>query len=211
MSTDTPEPAQAVPQAVNWRGLCASIRGPPLFEHYQGVIQVLLFMIYLILVIALPVLISAAIGFRTLPRGRDCPSCAQETVPLLSRTIRLADRLLPRLHLQRRWCPPCGWEGLTRAPVPRATPVFVTAVTAARRTRPIRSLELGGRAWMVMLEYWRDQGRCYGRLLFVAPSGKLWTDPLAAFDAATQKEVVDQALALSDRLLTYRLREVISG
>ena len=171
----------------------------------------LLFTIYLILVIALPVLISAALGFRTLPRGRHCPSCAQETLPLVARWIRLARVFAPRLDLQRRWCPPCGWEGLTRAAIPRTTPVFVTSVTAARRTRPIRSLELGGRAWMVMLEHWREQGRCYGRLLFVGPSGKLWSDPLAAFDAPTQKEVVEQAIALSDRLLTYRLREVISG
>ena len=60
-------------------------------------------------------------------------------------------------------------------------------------------------------EYWRERGRCYGRLLFVGPSGRLWCDPLAAFHGQTQRDVMGQALALSDRLLAYRLREVISG
>jgi hypothetical protein len=39
----------------------------------------------------------------------------------------------------------------------------------------------------------------------------LWCDPLAAFHGHTRQDVVTQAHALSDRLLAYRLREVISG
>lgn len=72
-------------------------------------------------------------------------------------------------------------------------------------------LEIGGRSWNVMLESWHDHGLCYGRLVFVGPSGKLWSDSNTAFSAATQHEVLAQALSLSDRLLAYRLREVISG
>ena len=170
----------------------------------------LLFTIYLLLVIALPVLLSAAIGYRTLPRGRDCPRCTQETLPVLSGAIRAIQKIYPGFDLQQRWCPVCAWEGFARVGMSTRTPL-VTDVIMARRTRPVRTLDVGGRSWMVMLEYWREHGRCYGRLLFVGPSGKLWCDPLAAFDGPSQNEVVGQALALSDRLLAYRLREVISG
>ncbi|HEY0671384.1 MAG TPA: hypothetical protein VGD27_03905 [Longimicrobiales bacterium] len=171
----------------------------------------LLFATYLVLVIALPVMLSAAIGYRALPRGSACPNCAQDTLPLLSRTIRLLRIIQPQLSLQRRWCPTCSWDGFARAQATIPAPALIGERVTARQTRPLRTLELGGRCWTVMLEYWREQGRCYGRLLFVGPSGKLWCDPLAAFHGHTQDDVTGQALALSDRLLAYRLREVISG
>lgn len=171
----------------------------------------LLFAIYLVLVIALPVMLSAAIGYRSLPRGHACPNCTQETLPLLSHCIRLMKVVHPRLGLQRRWCPVCTWDGWARAyDLPRA-PTLISSAPSSRQTQPLRTLELGGRAWSVMLEHWRERGRCYGRLLFMGPSGKLWCDPLAAFHGPTQRDVMEQALALSDRLLAYRLREVISG
>lgn len=171
----------------------------------------LLFAIYLVLVIALPVMLSAAIGYRSLPRGHACPNCTQETLPLLSRTLRLAKLVYPQLNLQRRWCPVCTWDGWARAYEPPPMPTVVNAVPASRQRLPLRTLELSGHSWSVMLEHWRERGRCYGRLLFVGPSGRLWCDPLAAFHGQTQRDVMAQALALSDRLLTYRLREVISG
>lgn len=171
----------------------------------------LLFATYLVLVIVLPVLLSGVIGYRALPRGSACPNCAQDTFPLLSRTIRLLRKVRPQLALQRRWCPTCAWDGFTRVQDVIPAPALLAGLIPSRQTRKLRTLELGGRSWTVLLEYWREHGRCYGRLLFVGPSGKLWCDPLAAFHGHTQKEVTEQALALSDRLLTYRLREVISG
>jgi hypothetical protein len=176
------------------------------------VIAVLLFAIYLMLVIALPVLLSAAIGYRALPRGTSCPNCAQETLAVVSHSVRIAHVLLPKLTVQRRWCPACAWDGMVRPRTMVAVPAAIMpTAAAARQTHPLRTLELGGRSWTVMLEYWRERGRCYGRLLFVGPSGKLWCDPLAAFHGHSQQDVVTQAHALSDRLLAYRLREVISG
>jgi hypothetical protein len=173
---------------------------------------VLLFALYLILVIALPVVLSAALGYRALPRGRSCPSCSQETLQVVSPGIRILSKVVPKLTLQRRWCPTCAWDGYTRELSLRPAPALVVASTVgARQTQPVRTLELGGRSWHVMLEYWRERGRFYGRLLFVGPSGKLWCDPLAAFHGTSHHDVMAQALALSDRLLTYRLREVISG
>jgi hypothetical protein len=172
---------------------------------------VLLFALYLVLVIALPLVLSAAIGYHALPRGRSCPNCAQETIPVVSRALRIVLKVVPRLTLQRRWCPTCSWDGYSRDPLLHVAPAYAGAAASARRTQPVRTIELGGRPWHVMLEYWRERGRFYGRLLFVGPSGKLWCDPLAAFHGPTHDDVLGQALSLSDRLLTYRLREVISG
>ncbi|MGQ0813092.1 MAG: hypothetical protein ACT4O1_01340 [Gemmatimonadota bacterium] len=169
----------------------------------------LLFALYLVLAIALPVALSALIGFRGLPRSNTCPNCALETLPLLSVPLRIAQRIYGGLALQRRWCPTCGWDGYARGERIRLTKPAAEALP--HRTQLVRTLELGGRAWRVLLESWRERGRCYGRLLFMGPSGKLWCDPDAAFSAPTQHEVLGQALSLSDRLLAYRLREVISG
>jgi hypothetical protein len=172
---------------------------------------VLLFTTYLVLVIALPVMLSAAIGYRSLPRGHACPNCTQETLPLLSHSLRFFRKFYPHLNLQRRWCPVCTWDGWARSTEHTLVPISAASGSTVRQTQPLRTLQLGGRSWSVMLEHWRERGRCYGRLLFVGPSGRLWCDPLAAFHGHTQRDVLEQALALSDRLLTYRLREVISG
>jgi hypothetical protein len=159
------------------------------------------------LVIALPVVVSGLVGFRSLPRGNACPNCAQETLALVSLPVRAARMLHGNFSLQRRWCPTCEWDGFARMrseSAPNATPVTV------RHTQQLRTLELGGRAWRVMLESWREQEHFYGRLLFVGPSGKRVYDADGAFDGSTHDEVIGQALALSDGLLAYRLRDVIS-
>jgi hypothetical protein len=172
--------------------------------------NVVLFAIYLFIVIALPLTLSAIIGFKGLPCGRSCPACKQETLPVLSEFLRVVRRAIPALAIERRWCPTCEWDGYARSPrLPETVMVPLGVIT--RRTQQVRTLELGGRVWRVMLESWRDHGRCYGRLLFVAPSGKLWYDPFASLSAASHSEVVSQARSLSDRLLAYRLRDVISG
>lgn len=168
----------------------------------------LLFAIYLVIVIALPMALSVIVAFRSLPRGKACPNCAQETLPLVSRFVKTAQNL-HGADLQRRWCPACEWDGYARVPVGPAT--VMPYVASARDMQQLRTLELGSRPWHVMLESWRERDRYYGRLVFMGPSGKQWSDPLAAFNAPTRDEMVAQALSLSDRLLTYRLRDVISG
>jgi hypothetical protein len=131
---------------------------------------------------------------------------------MLARVARLT-----RKRLQRRWCAACGWEGVIRLPreaaptVPRpAAPVLTdTRSTATTRTVDVRWLTVDGVSWKVQLECWRQTGRCYGRLVFVEPSGRLWLD-MQPFQGRTDHDVLGQAMALSDRLLASRLREVVS-
>src|SRR5688572_25350630 len=145
-----------------------------------------------------------------MPYGSSCPNCTHDTFPLVSTPLRVLRQLIPRFSLERRWCPVCEWDGYAHARAPLAMQAIPLG-PSAHRMQELRTLEIGGRAWNVRLESWLEAGRVYGRLVFVGPSGKLWSDPSAAFSASTQNEVLSQALSLSDRLLAYRLREVISG
>jgi hypothetical protein len=169
----------------------------------------LLFAVYVLVVVALPLVLSGLLAYRSLPRGRACPNCTQETVHVLSHGLRVLSAV-SLVTLQQRWCPSCLWEGYVRGPA-RSRASRHASAAPIRQTQPLRTLELGGRPWHVMLEYWREYNLCYGRLVFVGPSGRLWSDPLAAFSGTTHTEVVGQALASSDSLLTYRLQAVISG
>lgn len=70
--------------------------------------------VYLFLVFALPLAIAAVVGFRGLPRGRECPGCGADTFQLFVPALAHCSRALPRSVLQRRWCAGCGWEGVAR-------------------------------------------------------------------------------------------------
>ena len=190
--------------------------------HRVGAVS-LLIVLYLLLVIALPLALSAAVSFRTLPEGRNCALCGGDTIRLRSRWLDAASRVLRHEELQRRWCLVCGWEGIARLPVERETPPPETP-KAQPRKRPsiavapgrsgeavnLRSLEVDGSAWRVLLQCWHEADQWYGRLLFIAPSGRLWVDTVEPFAGTSAEEVLDQALALPDRALTLRLRELIS-
>jgi hypothetical protein len=80
----------------------------------------------------------------------------------------------------------------------------------ATQTLDVRSLTLNGTAWRVMLQCWSRTGRFYGRFVFVAPSGRLWLDPVEAITGTSEDEVLGQALALSDGLLARRLRKLVT-
>lgn len=183
----------------------------------------LLIVLYLLLVIALPLGLSAAVSFRTLPEGRNCALCGGETIRLRSRWLNAASRVLRGEELQRRWCLMCGWEGVARLPVereeppssapesrPRKRPSIAVAPGSSGEAVNLRSLEVDGSAWRVLLQCWHDADQWYGRLLFIAPSGRLWVDTVEPFYGASAEEVLDQALALPDRTLALRLRELIS-
>jgi hypothetical protein len=163
------------------------------------------------LVLLLPLGLSAFLAWRGLPVGRPCPRCGADTALLDAGPFaRLARRI--RLPVQYRWCLFCGWEGSTRR-LRRVAPTgpvrIVAGAGAVTRIMDVRRLELDGIAWRVRLECWDQTGVCYGRLVFVEPSGRLWLDarPLAG---RSDRDLLGQALALPDDLLALRLRELVS-
>jgi hypothetical protein len=166
---------------------------------------------YLLLVFMVPVLVSAIVSFRALPRTTTCPRCTRDTALLRARGGSPGRLLLRALRLQRRWCINCGWLGITRR-----TAATVTLTASERAPEPgdvqvldVRSLRLDGRTWRVQLQCWREAARCHGRLVFVDASGRPWPDALQAFSAGTQLEVLGQALSIPDRTLASRLRQLI--
>jgi hypothetical protein len=161
------------------------------------------------------VALSAIVSFRALPVGRHCPRCGSETVQLLARWLRIAGALLLRTNLHRRWCLGCGWEGAVRVhgePVsagPRFRPM-PPAVRHATQTLDVRSLDVDGSSWRVMLQCWGNTGMFYGRLVFVAPSGRLWLDGVESFSGSDQHDVLGQAQSLPSGLLENRLRRLVT-
>ena len=174
---------------------------------------------YLLLVFVLPIALSAVVTYRALPIGRQCPQCSGETLRLCNRWVRLTGGAHRRTQLARRWCLCCGWEGFVRQsrlePVPRA----VAASTRATQIRPtakvtqtldVRELDVDGAPWRVMLQCWGNTGLFYGRLVFVAPSGRLWLDAVESFSGSNEREVLGQALSLPEGLLENRLRRLVT-
>lgn len=179
--------------------------------------MVVLIASYLLLVFVLPIALSAIVSYRALPVGRDCPHCGLRTLQLLSRPLRIASAVHPRAHLHRRWCMECGWEGTVRLPLPsrhaRAPRRPVQVVQAVRRTTQtldVRSLDVDGAPWRVMLQCWGNTGVFYGRLVFVGPSGRLWLDAVESFSGSNQSDVLGQALSLPEGLLESRLRRLVT-
>lgn len=184
----------------------------------------LLIALYLLLVIVLPLALSAAVSYRTLPEGRTCPLCGSETLRLRARFFAAASVITRGNALHRRWCLTCGWEGTCRMPVereyapppaaeppqPRRRQSIAIAPGQSGEAVNLRKLEVDGSAWRVLLQCWCDADQWYGRLLFIAPSGRLWVDTMEPFSGATPHDVMVQALALPDRTLACRLRELIS-
>lgn len=74
----------------------------------------LTWLLFFFLAFGAKLLLAVAMIYLMLDSERDCASCATET---LSLQMTGTDRVLAALSLgyvQRRWCPRCNWEGLTR-------------------------------------------------------------------------------------------------
>ena len=172
---------------------------------------------YLVAVFLIPLVLSAVVSHRSLPLGRSCPQCAGETIPIQIRSLRRLGRLRRRLGVERRWCLECGWLGLVRPPVHPIRPATPGRALPSYRydagfteTLDVRTISIDGRTWRVLLQYWSQTRLCYGRLVFVEPTGRLWTDACEAFSGATRFEVIGQALSVPDGLLSSRLRRILS-
>lgn len=159
---------------------------------------------YLLLVVGLPVGVAILRRFRALPGGALCPHCLTETLWIRSRFWRHARRR-GRPLVQRRWCPGCGWEGLSRpgvVPPPRLDP--------APTTVGLRKLTLDGCAFRVLIRC-RSWGQgWHGRLVFVDTTGAVSAEIVEAFHGSTVADVLSQALALSEHSLAHRLRRALA-
>jgi hypothetical protein len=166
--------------------------------------------IYFLTVLVLPLVVGGAVTYRALPSGRECPHCRRSTLLLASFPLGVLSRI-PGVHVQRRWCLDCGWLGVVRLARPSVRLVVEGRAPdiAAARIIDVRHLLVDGVWWRVRLETWRTGRIWYGRLLFVEPSGRLWTDarPLLG---ATDRDILRQARRLPSGTLTSRLRELVS-
>ncbi len=168
--------------------------------------------LYLLLVIALPLGLSLAMGYRGLPHGRACPLCGGETLRLQTRWLRFV-RLTGGRRLHDRWCPRCGWEGVARVrdvPAERVAARSLAAPGTGAQMIELSEISMDGRAWRVLLQAWSEQGTWRGQLLFVGPLGRIFSDGLAPFSGSSYHEILRQAMALSDPVLAVRLRAVVS-
>ena len=168
--------------------------------------------LYLVLVIALPLALGSLVVFNGLPRTRLCPRCATQTIRLRSRRHRLASRALPADELHSRWCPSCAWAGTARIarqvpPKVRVRSAPAGVVEEARGGLEIRRVELDDGSWRVHLECWAEEDGWHGRLRFVAPGGRAWTDGRAPLTGRSAVQVLSQVLALSDSALVGRIRK----
>lgn len=196
--------------------------------------MVVLIASYLLLVFVLPVALSAIVSYRSLPRGRSCLQCRGDMLLLRSRWLARVAAIERRTGVQRRFCLRCGWEGAVRAVVPdsprptsgswlsrsggrgtvaggsRASGKVPAPTGRSTRTLDVRSLDVDGAAWRVMLQCWGRTGMFYGRFVFVAPTGRLWLDAVESFSGADHTDVLGQALSLPENLLEYRLRRLVT-
>ncbi|HEX6694678.1 MAG TPA: hypothetical protein VF035_08290 [Longimicrobiales bacterium] len=169
-----------------------------------------------------PLALSALLSRRSLPSGTGCPLCAGDTIAIQIRPLHRLGRLRRHIPFERRWCLDCGWLGLVRVLPPARRPAGRPAVNAVQcdggsafdsgftETLDVRTLAIDGRTWRVLLQCWSQTRPCYGRLVFVEPTGRVWADACEAFSGATRFEVIGQALSVPDGLLSSRLRRILS-
>jgi hypothetical protein len=93
------------------------------------------YLLYFFVTVGAKLLLALVMIYFLLPAERGCTDCDGETLLVGGgRAGRMGARLFFG-RIQRRWCPRCGWEGLTRQvrdPVPPAG-VSIGSNTPTRR------------------------------------------------------------------------------
>jgi hypothetical protein len=109
----------------------------------------------------------------------------------------------------------CGWQGtvrLGRELALRGAPSSLAARDAGAAAQAdrvdLRTLDVDGDSWRVMVECWAEDGRWLARLVFVAPGGQVCADQ-RALEGSTVLEVLSQAFRLPEQTLAGRLRRSI--
>jgi hypothetical protein len=90
------------------------------------------YLLYIFVAFIAKAILGVAVCYLILPTERSCDACDEETLPIRMGAV---GRLLARAsggRIQRRWCPRCGSEGMTRTGVPMDTPVAGGRTARAR-------------------------------------------------------------------------------
>ena len=74
----------------------------------------LLWALFFFVAFGAKVLLATAMIYLILDDERACPSCDDETALVRMGPMGRAASALTFGRMQKRWCPRCGWEGLTR-------------------------------------------------------------------------------------------------
>jgi hypothetical protein len=105
----------------------------------------------------------------------------------------------------------CGWRGTTVDRGRAIAPVRIASGRGAAVHEPdrvdLRTLEVDGHPWRVMLECWAEGGRWLARLVFVAPGGQVCADQ-RSLEGDSVLEVISQAFRLPEQTLAGRLRSI---
>ena len=76
--------------------------------------QLLLWIAFFFLTFVAKLLLGVVMCYMIFPVERTCDSCDADTLPVRMGWAGRAMSWLMRGTLQKRWCPRCGWEGMTR-------------------------------------------------------------------------------------------------
>jgi hypothetical protein len=74
----------------------------------------LLWLLFFFIAFGSKVILATAMIYLMLEEERGCPSCDGETVLMRMGFLGGALSRLSSGRVQKRWCPRCGWEGMTR-------------------------------------------------------------------------------------------------
>jgi hypothetical protein len=96
------------------------------------------YLLFLFVAVVAKLVLAALTIFLLFPTDRFCMECDGETLLVRMGTFGRGVSRVLRGALQRRWCPRCGWEGITRVPyrrgnTPDRSPLSAPSPT---RTRP---------------------------------------------------------------------------
>ena len=168
--------------------------------------------LYFLILMVIPLCVGGYVVFNGLTRSRRCPSCGDDTLRLRSWPRRLGSRLLRQEELHLRWCMRCGWRGTARihrlaVPRDRSGRAHPARSPGADRV-DVRSIDLDGSPWRVMVECWAEAGRWKARLVFVAPGGQACNDR-RTFEGPSAVAVISQAFAIPEPTLAGRLRRAL--
>jgi hypothetical protein len=91
------------------------------------------YLLYVVVTFVSKAVLAGIVCWFLVPAERSCDGCDAETLPVRMGGVGRAASWLTGGRLQRRWCPRCRWEGLTRTGgLPSAE-----AGDAARRRRAL--------------------------------------------------------------------------